>query len=59
MKEAERIDTEKQVKMLFHLWDADNSGTIEVSEIVHGLITIGLGGTPEFTENVNCCKLRK
>ena len=52
IKENERINIGRQVKLLFQLWDADNSGSIGIEELVHGLISIGLGGSPEFTEEV-------
>ena len=52
IKESERIDAEKQIKLLFEVWGSDKSETIEVDALVHGLIAIGLGASPEFTKTV-------
>lgn len=51
VKETQRIDIEKQVQMIFQIWDTSKTGTVNIDEIVHGLIAIGLGGSPEFTKN--------
>jgi hypothetical protein len=52
VKETERLGAENQIKLLFELWDSDNSGTIEVNELIHGLIRLGHGGSPNFTKIV-------
>ena len=52
IKETQRIDIDKQIKLLFELWDSYGTGIITPDEIVHRLISIGLGGSPEFTKTV-------
>jgi hypothetical protein len=51
-KEIQRLNIERQVKFLFKLWDYNNTGKIGGNKIMHKLIDIGLGGSPEFTQSV-------
>ncbi len=41
-----------QIKLLFQLWDTDNSKTIDAEEFIRGLVTAGLGGSPGFTSQI-------
>ena len=52
IKEIERIEIEKQIKILCQLWDPQNIGTMDNRDIAKSLITIGLGGSPDFTSDV-------
>ena len=51
-RQIQRLSIEKQVRFLFQLWDYNNTGKIDANKIVHKLIDIGLGGSPEFTQSV-------
>jgi len=59
VRETSRIEAEGQVRLLLQLWDIDNSGTIDCDEIVRGLITLGLGGSLEFTQKMVKFAFRK
>lgn len=52
MQELKRKKAENEVRLLFQLWDFDESGTLEPHEILRGLIRIGLGAGLKFTKEV-------
>ncbi len=52
LKQTAQIEVEGQIKLLYELWDADKSGTVEVDELSRGLVLIGLGASSEFTKMV-------
>jgi len=52
IQELKKRKAENEVRLLFQLWDFDESGTLEPDEILRGLIKIGLGADLNFTKEV-------